>query len=418
MGILGQSDLHEVWFVSRLIRIGSTGQATESDGVNFQVVAGNQFWQPDQLLCPPSEMKQDAINVAQLQEFDEIVDVRSPSEYELDHIPGAINCPVLSDEERARVGTIYAHDSSFEAKKLGAAWVARNIARHLEGEFSSKPKKWRPLIYCWRGGQRSEAMTSVLRQTGWDARRLEGGYKAFRRHVITDTDRLVAEVSFRVICGLTGSGKSALLRALEVRGAQVLDLEHIARHRGSVLGAVPGTRQPGQKMFETRVWHTLTNFDAARPVFVEAESQRIGDLRLPQSLMDAMRASRCFTLRASMGVRVQLLLREYRHLVWHPSELTPRLDALIWLHGRKRITQWNALAAANDWESLVRELLERHYDPAYRKSSVSNYSAMARATTLDVTEGSSDEFAALAQRLIADQAAHRESVAAKPGIVA
>ena len=354
-------------------------------------------------------MKQDAVNVAQLQEFDEIVDVRSQSEYELDHIPGAINCPVLSDEERARVGTIHAHDSAFAAKKIGAAWVARNIARHLEDAFADKTKQWRPLIYCWRGGQRSASMTSVLRQTGWDARRLDGGYKAFRRHVITDTDRLVAAFSLRVICGLTGSGKSALLRALEAAGAQVLDLEHIAGHRGSVLGAVPGTSQPGQKMFETLVWHRLTNFDAGRPIYVEAESQRIGELRLPQSLMQAMRASPCYTLRASTAVRVQLLLREYRHLVSNPSELGPRLDALVWMHGRKRIAQWNALASANDWETLVRELLEQHYDPAYRKSSVSNYAALAHAAALPVTEGTPDEFAALAQRLIADHSADRRS---------
>ncbi|UCD68767.1 MAG: tRNA 2-selenouridine(34) synthase MnmH [Betaproteobacteria bacterium] len=363
-------------------------------------------------------MNQDAVNVAQLEEFDEIVDVRSPSEYELDRVPGAINCPVLFDDERVRVGTIHAHESSFAAKKVGAALVARNIARHLEDAFADKPRRWRPLIYCWRGGQRSASMTSVLRQTGWDARRLEGGYKAFRRHVITDTDHLVARLSFNVVCGLTGSGKSALLRALEDENAQVLDLERIAEHRGSVLGAIPGSAQPRQKMFESRVWQTLKRFDLSRCVYVEAESRRIGDLRLPESVMDAMRASPCVTLQTTTAVRVQLLLREYRHLVSNPAGLTPRLDALVWLHGRRRVARWNALVSANDWESLVRELLEQHYDPAYRKSSTTNYAEMPRATALKVTEGSPDEFVALAQCLIADEPARRNSPDARARNVA
>ena len=363
-------------------------------------------------------MKHDAVNVAQLLEFDEIVDVRSPSEYELDHIPQAINCPVLSDDERARVGTIHARESSFAAKKIGAALVARNIAAHLESAFSDKAKNWRPLIYCWRGGQRSASLTSVLRQTGWDAKRLEGGYKAFRRHVISDTDNLVARLSLKVVCGLTGSGKSALLRALEHEGAQVLDLERIAEHRGSVLGAMPGNAQPGQKMFESRVWQALRCFDASRNVFVEAESRRIGELRVPQSLMDAMRCSPCVTLQASTAVRVQLLLHEYRHLMSSASELAPLLEGLVWLHGRKRVAQWNDLASNDDWESLVRELLERHYDPAYRKSSMSNYAAMAEAMTLPVTEGSRDEFVALARQLIADEPAPPDSPVGNSRIVA
>lgn len=192
-------------------------------------------------------MTQDSVNVAQLQEFDEIVDVRSPSEFKLDHVPGAINCPVLDDEERARVGTIHAQNSAFTAKKVGAALVARNIAKHIDVVFASRPKTWRPLIYCWRGGQRSASMTIVLRQIGWGARKLAGGYKAYRRHVVAEIDRLVPQISFRVLCGLTGSGKSAVLRALEQRNAQVLDLEKMAAHRGSVLGNLPDGMQPSQK---------------------------------------------------------------------------------------------------------------------------------------------------------------------------
>ena len=363
-------------------------------------------------------MTQDVVNVAQLQEFDEIVDVRSPSEYALDHIPGAVNCPVLDDAERARVGTIHARQSAFAAKKAGAALVARNIARHLENTFADKPRKWRPLIYCWRGGQRSASMTIVLRQTGWDARRLDGGYKAYRRHVVAEIDHLAARMSLRVVCGLTGSGKSALLRELENLGAQVLDLERLAEHRGSVLGNLPHSTQPGQKMFDSRVWDTLRKFDPLRRVYVEAESRKIGNLRVPESLISAMRGSPCIWLETTASARVNLLSREYAHFISNPAELSSCLDGLAWLHGRKCIERWKSLAAADDWDRLVRDLLESHYDPAYRKSTGSHYALLQRATSLAVAEGSQREFISLAQDLIANEPAPGNTASKHATIVA
>jgi len=345
-------------------------------------------------------MSQDAVNVAQLFEFDEIVDVRSPSEFNLDHIPGAINCPVLDDEERARVGTLHAQESAFTAKKVGAALVAQNIARHIDGVFATRPKNWRPLIYCWRGGQRSAAMTIVLRQIGWDARKLAGGYKSYRRHVVADIDGLIPHVSFRVICGLTGAGKSALLRALEESNAQVLDLERMAAHRGSVLGNLPDAAQPGQKMFESRIWNALRKFSPAEPVYVEAESSRIGNLRVPDSLIRAMRGSPCILLSATTSARVTLLLREYEHFTRTSAELFAKLDCLTGLHGHKRIDRWKNLASTHDWDRFVRELLEDHYDPAYRKSTAANYPHLAQATRFDIDQGTNEEIAVLAQNIL------------------
>ncbi|HEV7821833.1 MAG TPA: tRNA 2-selenouridine(34) synthase MnmH, partial [Burkholderiales bacterium] len=191
------------------------------------------------------------VTVAQLADFDEIIDTRSESEFAEDHIPGAINCPVLTNEERVRVGTLYKQVSAFEAKKLGAVLVGRNIARHIETAFAQRPRGWRPLVYCWRGGGRSAALTHVLQEVGWHAARIEGGYKTFRRAVINDLAITPPHYRWCVVCGLTGSGKSRLLRALSQRGAQVLDLEALAAHRGSVLGNVPGAAQPAQKMFES-----------------------------------------------------------------------------------------------------------------------------------------------------------------------
>ncbi|MGH8750149.1 MAG: tRNA 2-selenouridine(34) synthase MnmH, partial [Burkholderiales bacterium] len=230
----------------------------------------------------------DVVNVAQLREFDELIDARSPSEFNLDHIPGAINCPVLDDAERARVGTIYKQVSSFEAKKTGAALIARNIARHIETCFIKKEKNWRPLIYCWRGGKRSAALAHTLKQIGWNAARLEGGYKSYRARVMVDLQELPRRFDFRVICGPTGSGKSRLLQALARTGAQVLDLEQLAAHRGSVLGALPDEPQPAQKMFESLVWQQLQGFQTGQPVYVEAESKKIGNARIPDVLLQVM----------------------------------------------------------------------------------------------------------------------------------
>lgn len=220
-----------------------------------------------------------------LDSFDTIIDVRSPSEFAEDHVPGAINCPVLSDEERVRVGTIYKQVNAFEAKKIGAALVARNIAEHIEAQFLDKPRNWKPLIYCWRGGNRSGAMAHILSQIGWHVQKLDGGYKKYRGEVNRALAAWPPRFTFQVVCGMTGSGKTRLLQVLESVGAQVLDLEKLAAHRGSVLGGLPSESQPSQKAFETRIWQLLRGFNPAQPVFVESESKKVGNLRVPEALM-------------------------------------------------------------------------------------------------------------------------------------
>jgi tRNA 2-selenouridine synthase len=358
-------------------------------------------------------MTQDTATVAQLPEFDEVVDVRSPAEFALDHVPGAINCPVLDNEERARVGTMYVQESPFKAKKLGAALVARNIARHIEERFVNKPKGWRPLVYCWRGGQRSAAMAIVLRQIGWDASRLAGGYKAYRRHVVAEIDRLAPTLAFRVVCGLTGSGKSALLRALALMGAQVLDLEQLAAHRGSVLGEMPGEPQPSQKMFESRLWRELSGFEPRRPVFVEAESRKIGNLRVPESLIARMWDSDCVLVEASPRARANLLLREYAHFTRDLASLHAKLDCLVALHGRERIARWKALSLEGDWPSFLGEVLADHYDPAYRKSTLAHYPRLSGAAIVRISTGELDEYSGAARTLLGSgtvTAAHAASI--------
>lgn len=338
--------------------------------------------------------------VAQLHEFDEIVDVRSPSEYAEDHIPGAINCPVLDDAERVRVGTLY-QQSPFEAKKIGAALVARNIAHHLETNWLDKPRTWHPLIYCWRGGQRSGAMTHILRQIGFAAERLDGGYKSYRQHVRERLRVLPEKYAFRVICGLTGSGKSRLLAALQQAGAQVLDLEGIARHRGSVLGDMPNDPQPAQKGFDSQLLSRLESVDPALPVYVESESKKIGTIRVPDTLITAMWNSPCIRLESPVAVRVALLREDYAHFLHDPALLRQQLDRLKGMYSNELLAHWHVMCESQAWDEFIAELLERHYDPAYSKSIRSNYPNYDRASCLTLNGLSAQDFKRLAEEALA-----------------
>ena len=341
-----------------------------------------------------------AVTVAQLADFDEVIDVRSEGDFGEDHIPGEINCPVLDNSERALVGTIYKQTSSFDAKKIGAALVSANISRHLRERFHDRPRSWRPLVYCWRGGGRSGALAHVLAQVGWRVGVLEGGYKSYRRAVVADLETLPKGFAWRVLCGLTGTGQSRLLRALEAAGAQVLDLERLAAHRGSVLGNMPDEPQPTQKLFDSLLWAELRAFDRARPVFVEGESKKIGRIRVPDSLIDAMWASECIVLDAPVAVRAELLKAEYAHYLSEPDALVAQLECLAVLHGKETIEHWQHLARTRDWDTLVEALLVRHYDPAYSRSTLKHYPALERAPHYSLADSSPAAFERLAERVL------------------
>ena len=332
--------------------------------------------------------------------YDDLVDCRSPAEYAEDHIPGALSAPVLDDEERAAVGTLYKQASPFEAKRVGAALVAKNVARHVEALFAGKPRSWRPLVYCWRGGKRSGAMAHILREIGWDAQTLPGGYRAYRRWVVARLEEIPETLQLRVVHGPTGSGKSRLLGALRRAGAQVLDLEALASHRGSVLGTLPERPQPSQKWFESQLLAALGRLERARPVFVEGESKKIGQVQVPEALMARMRASPCVRIEAPLEVRIALLLDEYRHFLDDPRTLQAQLDCLVGLHGRERIAGWKALAAQGAWAGLVTRLLAEHYDPAYRRSSERNFAQLAHAEAVRIDAADETAFDRAAGRIL------------------
>jgi tRNA 2-selenouridine synthase len=340
-----------------------------------------------------------AARVEDLHGFDTVIDARSPAEFAIDHIPGAINCPVLDDEERRIVGTLYKQKGAFEAKRVGGAMVAANLATHLRESFSDRPIQWKPLIYCWRGGMRSGSMTTWLRLVGWDAQQLSGGYKSWRRHVIDVIESQSPQLPLVVIGGATGSAKTRVLQALEARGEQVLDLEDIARHKGSLLGALPDEAQPSQTGFETELGAALERFDLARPVYVEAESRRIGRISVPTPLLMHMRQSTCVEIVADVDTRVEYLLRDYAYLGDRPDWLAEQLGHLREMQGNETVSRWQAWAHEHALELLFTELTARHYDPAYARSQSTNYLLWEKRLRMPAATLSPDGIAALAEKI-------------------
>jgi tRNA 2-selenouridine synthase len=339
--------------------------------------------------------------VADLGSFATLIDARSPSEFAADHVPGAINCPVLDDEERRLVGTTYVQVSAFEARKIGAAIVARNIAAHLDRLFRDKPKDWRPLVYCWRGGMRSGSFVTIMRMIGWDAQQLHGGYKSWRAHVIASIAERAPHLRLRVLCGPTGSAKTSTLHALAGLGEQVLDLEDLAAHRGSVLGEMPGRPQPTQKGFETQLAQRLAGLDLSRTVWVEAESRRIGRISLPEPLLQRMRASAVVEIQASPDARIDYLLREYAWLCDDRALLSERLGILRDVLSRDVLAQWQAWARDGELPHLLSELLDKHYDPLYRRSQARDLRALPQAAVVAADDLSAAGIEALARRILA-----------------
>lgn len=349
---------------------------------------------------------------ATLARFDMVIDVRSPSEFAEDHAPGAVNLPVLTDEERAEVGTIYVQDSRFRARRIGAAYIARNVARYLETELADKDGAFQPLIYCWRGGQRSNAMAVILSQVGWRTGLLAGGYKTYRRRV---SERLYdARLPHRLVLldGPTGCGKTELLHLVAQRGAQVLDLEGLAAHRGSLFGGLPGRPQPSQKMFESQLLGALEALDPARPVLVEAESSKIGERMIPPALWKLMEAAPRIEVSAPAEARARYLLSAYHEITRDRAALDDLLARVPDRPGRKRLAEWRALADAGDFQALAAALIELHYDPSYRRSSRDD--AHVRLAALEMEGVGPADLATAADRIAALMVDAGERLPAEP----
>ena len=339
----------------------------------------------------------------ELPRFDAVIDARSPAEYADDHLPGALNWPVLDDEQRRIVGTLYVQESPLAARKVGSAMVARNIAHHVEQWVQDKPCDWRPLVYCWRGGQRSGSLAWFLDQIGFRTHQLAGGYKGFRAQVRDALTVLPDRFEWHVLAGRTGSGKTRLLQALAAEGAQTLDLEALASHRGSVLGGLPNTPQPSQKRFDTLLWQALGSFDPVRPVFVESESKRVGRLQLPDALVARMQAAGfCRRVEMPDAARVELLLQEYGFFADDVDGFCRKLDGLVDLRGRATVQAWQALARAGQWAELYGRLMREHYDPLYLRSMRRHFEGFDAAPAVILHDGAPETVQSAARQLLAD----------------
>ena len=337
--------------------------------------------------------------IARFDQFDTVIDARSEGEYAEDHLPGALNWPTLHDEERKAIGTMYKQVNAFEAKKRGAALAACNIAQHIEAHVLDKPRDWAPLAYCWRGGKRSGSLSLVLDQIGFRVSLVEGGYKAFRAAMLNDMEACAARLRLQVICGTTGSGKTRLLQALRGIGAQVLDLEALARHRSSVLGALPGIAQPTQKHFDTLVWEQLRSFNPEQVVFVESESKKVGNVSIHPALVDQMRSSPCSVVDLPLDQRVELLMEDYAYFTANPEHFCQRLDALTAQRGKAVIEAWKDSVRQGDLRPVVQELLTAHYDPVYLQSMERNFAQFGQATRLAPKDRSALSMQAVAASL-------------------
>ncbi len=334
-----------------------------------------------------------------LRRFDLIIDARSPSEYAEDHLPGAVNLPVLNDDERAEIGVTYVQDSPFRARRAGAALAARNIAHHLQTSLADRPKKFQILVYCWRGGMRSNSFAVILSAVGWSVAVLEGGYQSWRRAVVTGLETVIQTLDVILIDGQTGTAKTRLLTHLRALGGQVIDLENLAAHRGSIFGDFAALDQPSQKTFETGIWSNVEEFDRSRPVFVEAESALIGQRRIPTSLWNTMKAAPRIEITAPVDVRVRYLMDTYTDLIGNRGKVHKALDTLARQHGHEQVAAWRAMADAGEDEALARSLMIRHYDPAYDRSRRKR--AVRPAISLPVSGVTDAELEELAVKVLA-----------------
>ncbi len=304
--------------------------------------------------------------------FDTIIDVRSPSEFAEDHIVGSINCPVLSDLEREKVGTIYKRESTFKAKIIGSSLTARNIAKHIEERFLEYKGSWQPLVYCWRGGQRSKAFAIILSEVGWRTQQLEGGYKEYRNHVLEFMDTIGSKLKIILISGKTGCAKTKILQSIARQGGQILDLEGLANHKGSLLGKIPNLKQPSQKFFESKLFYQLKQLNLKKEVFLEAESSKIGNIHIPKTIWAKMIVSPRIEIKADIHLRSTFLVKDYEYMCKNPELINPIIFGLRKRLSKKLVDSWKELIDQKKWQELTRSFLENHYDPSYSSNTIKN----------------------------------------------
>lgn len=323
------------------------------------------------------------LEVQEFSSYSLVIDARSPHEYAEDHIPGAVNLSVVDDAEYAEVGTRHKTDKH-AAYLIGVEYSLKNIASHIKPLISKYTPQDRFLVYCFRGGKRSRLWADNLRTIGFEVDVLAGGWKNYRRWVRAGLESLPRALTYRVLCGPTGCGKTRVLHELQRQGHQVLELEGLASHRGSLLGALPGKPQPTQKLFDTMLLDTMRRFDPRRPVWLEAESKKIGNLQIPDALFEAMHVSPVVNIVAPMAERVTLWREDYPHFAADPVAMVGKLEPLKPLVGKEVLGEWMELAMAGRVDELFESVMTKHYDPCYSRSTRRNHGPKVEETTVEL----------------------------------
>lgn len=323
------------------------------------------------------------LEIQEFSDYDLIIDARSPREFAVDHLPSALNYPVVNDNEYAQVGTLHRHDTH-KAYLIGVTHSLRNMATWIEEISERCGPRSKILVYCFRGGKRSKLWADNLRTIGFKVDLLRGGWKAYRRWVVGGLEVTPRLFDFKVLEGPTGSGKTRLLKALHAAGAQVLDLEKLALHRGSLIGAIPGMTQPSQKDFDSQLLAALRRMDPSKPIFIEAESKKIGNVQLPGALMEAMQNGSMIRINTSMQERIKVWREDFAHFETDPVALLQKLDHLRPIVGNLVVNNWHELASKNQIIIVFEELMVLHYDPAYERSNRRIYKGWSELPTLEI----------------------------------
>lgn len=293
------------------------------------------------------------------------IDLRSVSEFNESHIEGAINLPILNDEERIIVGTLYDRGFTTEAKKKGVEFASYKLSYYVNEIITLREKK-EVVLYCSRGGFRSTVLFNLLKSLKIQVMKLKGGYKSYRKYVRNYLENEIEKIDFVTLDGLTGSGKTEILEELEKNNVDVLDLERLANHRGSVLGSVLKEEQPSQKTFENRIFETLRK-RKKDIVFVEAESIRVGKLNVPKELFVKYQNGKRILINSNMEDRIKRLKKEY--VKENDEELIAAIENLRGLVKEERIEKYKLEIKNGEYEKVIEDLIKRYYDPKYKTSS-------------------------------------------------
>jgi len=293
-----------------------------------------------------------------------LVDVRSPKEYSEFTIPGAVNLPIFDDEERELIGTVYNHESIDKAKKMGVDFASKRLLLLYEEIKKLREEHDKIILFCERGGYRSSSLCALLNSIGIGAVKLRGGYKGYRAVVNSMLPKLNSEVNYIVIHGYTGTGKTELLKMLENRGYDILDLEKHANHRGSLLGDVGLGSRMSQKQFESLVYDNLRHRNSDT-IFVEGESSRIGNIVIPHYIIQSMKAGKHILAVGSIEMRVRRIVEEYTKGKDSDADIINSLEKLGRNISARRIEEYARNIRLGNYHQVAEDLMIRYYDPMY-----------------------------------------------------